>query len=309
MPISLDDAVERAKLMADDSGLLAQEAYNLLLNSLEDSDRYAFTMALVDHGIISKQGSSERVRNLLGKPKMDIQVTDSINSDEYLANKFAKIAQHTLKAQYEIDEQGNPITSYGGTETSPFQETPEIDQTAVNSLRSVLENSGISISQDGKVSFYKSSVPGVYSDRLPQSMPLETASAYYQQVSRIAQSESEKADRTLNNLSRLSGQSEEISAILEDLKSIKFSQKSKSDFIVGISKSLESLVSTLSENANSKMTEYIGDLKDKFEQYKFDQEAKRDSYTQIAEALGQLQEVRESDPNFYNAVIKGLGGI
>lgn len=311
MPISLDDAVERAKLMADTSGLLAQESYNLLLNALDEEDRYAFTMSLVDHGIISKQGSTDRVRELLGKPKTDVQVSDSIDSETYLNNKFANIARK-LTGQYEIDEQGNPITSYGGnTEQPPFQEAPvnQADPEAVNNLRSTLENFGISIDSQGKVSFYKSSVPGIYTDRLPQSMPLESALAYYRQVSAIAQKEAEKSDMILNNLAKLSSQENDISSILEDLKSVKFSQQSKSDFIVSISKNLESLVSTLSSDANAKMVEYIEELENNFEQYKFDQEAKRDQYDLVSDVLNELQDAKDNHPELYNAVITGLGGL
>jgi rubrerythrin len=313
MPISLDDAVERAKLMSDNSGLLAQESYNLLLNALGDEDRYAFTMALVDHGIISKQGNTDRVRKLLGNPQTTVLVQDSLTSDQYLANKFANIAKRQLNAQYEIDEEGNPITSYGGTEKAPFQDNSaapaNVDQEAVNNLRSTLENFGISIDPQGKVSFYKSSVPGIYTDRLPQSMPLESALAYYQQVSAIAGKEAEKATRILDSLAKLSVQENDISTILEDLKGVKFSQQSKSDFIVGISKNLESLVSTLSSDANAKMVEYIQELESNFEQYKFDQEAKRDQFDVTADVLSELTDAKENHPELYNAVITGLGGI
>lgn len=311
MPISLDDAVERAKLMSDTSGLLAQESYNLLLNALDEEDRYAFTMSLVDHGIISKQGSTDRVRELLGKPKTDITITTELTSETYLNNKFANIARK-LTGQYEIDDEGNPITSYGGTtESPPFQEAPvnQVDQSAVDNLRSTLENFGISIDSQGKVSFYKSSVPGIYTDRLPQSMPLDSALAYYRQVSSIAQKEADKSARILDNLAKLSAQENDISAILEDLKSVKFSQQSKSEFIVGISKNLENLVTTLSSDANAKMVEYIEQLENNFEQYKFDQEAKRDQYDIVADVLDELVDAKENHPELYKAVITGLGGL
>jgi rubrerythrin len=310
MPISLDDAVERAKLMADTSGLLAQESYNLLLNALDEEDRYGFTMSLVDHGIISKQGSTDKVRELLGKPKTAINITHELTSETYLNNKFANIARK-LTGQYEIDEQGNPIISYGGNnEQPPFQDSEApVDQSAVNNLRSTLENFGISIDYQGNVSFYKSSVPGIYTDRLPQSMPLDSALAYYRQVSAIAQKEADKSTKILDNLAKLSAQENDISSILEDLKSVKFSQQSKSDFIVSISKNLESLVSTLSSDANAKMVEYIEQLEDNFEQYKFDQEAKRDQYDIVADVLDELVDAKENHPELYKAVITGLGGL
>lgn len=310
MPITLDDAVERAKIMSGQDGLISQESYNLLLNALAEEDRYSFTMALVDHGIIAKNASSQDnsvMRFLIGEPKTDVIISEILTSEEYLRDKFARIALRNLRGQFDVDESGQ--VTYGGEETSPFQETPEIDQTRVNDLRERLESAGISISEDGQVSFYKSSVPGVYSDKLPQSMTLENAVSYYNQVSRISQKESDKSDKILNNLAKLSGQENEIALILEDLKGLKFSQQSKNDYIVNISKSLQSLVSTISESSNAKLVEYIDDLKNQFEQYKFDQEAKRDQYTQMSETLSELLSAKTDDPGLYTAVVKGLGGI
>lgn len=60
--ISLSDAVERARTMAGDDGLLYQESYDLLVSKLDETDRYAFTMALLDNGILTRTG-------MLGQPE------------------------------------------------------------------------------------------------------------------------------------------------------------------------------------------------------------------------------------------------
>ncbi len=53
MTIELSDAIGRAELMSDD-GLLSQQAYELILQKINDDDRHSFTLALVDRGIIVK---------------------------------------------------------------------------------------------------------------------------------------------------------------------------------------------------------------------------------------------------------------
>lgn len=58
--ISLSDAVERARTMAGDDGLLNQESYDVLVEKLDETDRYAFTMALLDNGILTRTGMLDK---------------------------------------------------------------------------------------------------------------------------------------------------------------------------------------------------------------------------------------------------------
>jgi hypothetical protein len=60
--ITLQDAIERAKLAADESGILSSYMYDELLHQLGVDEQYAFTMALVDLGIQTKMGSDEGMK-------------------------------------------------------------------------------------------------------------------------------------------------------------------------------------------------------------------------------------------------------
>jgi ankyrin repeat protein len=62
--ISLDDALERAKLSADDTGILSNYTYQMLVDQLSDSEKYEFTLSLIDLGIRTKLGSSVIVDDL-----------------------------------------------------------------------------------------------------------------------------------------------------------------------------------------------------------------------------------------------------
>jgi len=64
MGISIQDAIERAKLSHDNDGYLSQYMYGQLLSSLDPTDQHAFAMALVDNGVNVKHGS-ERTREAL----------------------------------------------------------------------------------------------------------------------------------------------------------------------------------------------------------------------------------------------------
>lgn len=57
--IELQDAIERAKLAADEDGILSAYTYDQIVHELNDGDKHAFTMALVDLGINTRRGSVE----------------------------------------------------------------------------------------------------------------------------------------------------------------------------------------------------------------------------------------------------------
>jgi len=58
--ISLDEAVESAKISAGRERILRQQHFEDLLNQLPDEERYPFTMALVELGINTRRGSQSR---------------------------------------------------------------------------------------------------------------------------------------------------------------------------------------------------------------------------------------------------------
>jgi len=311
MPITLDDAVERAKLMAGNDGLLSQYSYQQLYSSLGETDRYAFNMALIDNGIIAKTGKAAvaRVRKVIGKFDPMIGMlgdTEEITDESYVSERVNKAGLRLLQAQFDVDESGQVF--YGAGE----QEAPQVEQVnqqEVDNLRSALENSGIHVSADGQVSFYKSSIPGVYTDRLPQSMPLETAVGYYNQISATATNEEAKSSKLLDYLSQLSSVADNVSGILNELKSYKFSPKSQSELVRSIAEGISSLSGFYESDKQTDLQAKLNKLKEQVEQYRFDQGAKADNYKVSAESLAKLQVAKVSDPSLYNAVVKGLGGL
>lgn len=302
--ITLDDAVERAKLMSDSSGLLSQQSYKLLYDALDEKDRYAFNMALVDHGIIAKSANTniEQIRNKFGKLNRQIEVSEVITSESFIREGLVKSARKIV-SQFDVDESGQ--VSYGGVS----QETSTVDTQEVERMRNVLESIGLSVSKDGKVSFYKSSLPGIYTDRLPQSMPLETAVGYYNQIASTSSSEEQRANQLLDYLSQISSTADTIEGILANLKTYRFSPKSQSELVRGIAEGLSSLSGFLSNGKKEDLLKTLESLKEQVEQYSFDQGAKAESYQSISEALNQLQEYKNSEPELYNSIVKGLGGV
>lgn len=62
--INLQDAIERAKLASDNDGLLSSYTYEQIVQELEEADRHAFTMALVDLGINTRRGSKSNFEHI-----------------------------------------------------------------------------------------------------------------------------------------------------------------------------------------------------------------------------------------------------
>lgn len=86
--ITMEDAIERARLAADDDNLLSQETYNRLCAQLTDAEKYAFTIGLVDLGIQTKLGTKESkkiVAKVLGNGYTeDITHQDPFSPDRFL---------------------------------------------------------------------------------------------------------------------------------------------------------------------------------------------------------------------------------
>jgi hypothetical protein len=77
----------------------------------------------------------------------------------------------------------------------------------------------------------------------------------------------------------------------------------------GIAEGLSSLSGFLSNGKKEDLLKTLESLKEQVEQYSFDQGAKAESYQSISEALNQLQEYKNSEPELYNSIVKGLGGV
>ena len=101
--IELQDAIERAKLAADEDGILSAYTYDQLVHELNDGDKHAFTMALVDLGINTRRGSVEHMEIVAKVLYNDDEASngDSAASDEakkaQVLNDFHKAAQGLIK--------------------------------------------------------------------------------------------------------------------------------------------------------------------------------------------------------------------
>ena len=84
MPITLQDAIERTKLSADDSNYISQELFDQFLQALNERDRHAYVTSLVQLGIMAKYSKKEDelyMRNIISRKDYDV-------TDEFL--KFAQ---------------------------------------------------------------------------------------------------------------------------------------------------------------------------------------------------------------------------
>lgn len=270
MPLDLTEAIERAKLLSDDSGLLAQESYDLLTSKLEDTELHAFTMALVDLGIRPRTGKVDDVSRRL------------------LARVLGQAA--------------------------PEEAFPDED------LREVLENAGISVSKDGKVTFYKSNIPGLYKDRL-QALPLETAIQVWEQQLEIADSEKEKAEGLQNTLTQLKRQVQErlrtkssptvavINTTLSSLENYGFDPRSVSKTTQGISKGIEQVFEMIMSSNWIQALPAIENIQEVLEQYTATQVSDYEQNLFIWDALDRLSSLKVEDPASFQATVEGLGGV
>ena len=291
--ITLDDAIQRARLMAGEDGILNQQSYNLLVNDLNQKDRYPFTMALVEYGITTRTGSI---------PK------DSGLSFE---NKLQKWSQAEENIQLEEDED-----ILGGEISEPIEEDEEIQQ-----FREVLENAGIVITKDGMVNFYQSSIPGIYKDKLPQAMPLQTAVKFWEQRSNIADKEKAKVDDLQDILAKLRSQVQErsttgrspnlneIDSSMIELDGHRFITTSKSPTTQAIGEGIDEVYDGVMSRNWNKAERTIKELQGLLEEYGDEQLQKFDDTYMVYHVIDKLIEYQSSDPERYQAIIGFLGGI
>ncbi len=91
--LDLTEALERASLMSDDSLLLSEQSYELLVDKINEEDLYPFTMGLLERGIIVKHATATTdasVEDKLVKAAQSYKqspgglwVPDSMEDEEY----------------------------------------------------------------------------------------------------------------------------------------------------------------------------------------------------------------------------------
>jgi len=278
--ISLTEAIEKAYLMSSD-GSIKQDSYNLIANNLDEKDRHAFAMALVDRGVHVRTGSSNISKKFQfiaqALPKEEDQYIDTSNTEE---------------------EQGNDIPD---ASSDIFGDSSQI----VN----ILEEAGIRLTSDGKVEFYKSTLPGLYTDKLPQGMDIPTAIKYYEQMLSSHDNEESRMSSMLDLLSRITSQTEAIENSLQELDGYNFNPNSKNKYISEIATGINSIREYMLSGNFSYAKKELNKIKELSDYYLNERRQTYDLDLNVIDALDRMADMMEYNPEQYQESIKGLGAI
>lgn len=296
MPITLDDAIGRAQLMST-NGILRQESYNLLHDKLDEKDRHAFTMSLVDRGI--------QVR------------TSSRNDKEDVTEEFVKVSQSYVKRgplwvpdSYDTKSDDEGYQELGDEDIDVQWDTSDYeDLEDIGRLREVLESAGLRVDKDGKVEFYKQNIPGIYTTKLPQAMPLDKAISYYEQLMRMGDKEEERINGLLDILSRLTSETEEIEYTLDELAKYKFDVKSKSKSTKEIGNSLNSISQFIREGDWNKAQVELDKTKGILDEYLSGRSTSYESNLSVIDALDRLLDMYQFDKDKFDKYVGGVGAL
>jgi len=288
--ITLTDAIERAKLSADEGGILSQTFYNMLMNQIDEKDVHPLTMALVENGIMVR--------------------TSSLTREAIEARRRA--------LYWDVDEGAPP---YKEDEAAVAEMFPEEIPEDMSEIREVLENAGIAVSPDGTVSFYKTNIPGIYTDRLPQALPLSTAISLWEQKLEIADGEKVRVKNIQDSLARLKAQVDErvktnktpkiseIGASLTELEEYGFDPRSRSEITQNISGVIENIFETVMSNNWMGAVTAIDEAQGVLDEYVGSQDSTYESDLYVWDALDKLVQLQESDPAAFEKSVGGLGGL
>lgn len=337
--IDLKDALERAKLAADEDGLISQYFYNQLANSLDDDDLHTFVVSLVDLGIKTKVSSREGIDMVSACLETEERGRD-------ILEEFVKAAQQYVQSpggvwmpeEYVKREDPRPYSKEELPVDLP-EDLPEdkyIDEQSDDSsydveyFRDILENAGLAIDKDGMVSQYKSAIPGVYNKQVPvKPMPLSQAINLFYRASDISNTERERIRELQDVLSVLnsdfSSLNQDISDLatkftksLESLDKAKYSVKSPNKEIQSIAKDLQSVREYLENYGDSvqsltfgldQYSDVIKTLQKRLDPYSQNQVDKFDKDITTAIALETLQDIQNNDPDRFKRIVDGLGGV
>ena len=279
--ISLSDAIERASLMSTD-GSVNQESYKLLISELDEFDHHAFAMALVDRGLQVRTGNIS------------------------IASKFKAVAQ----ALTDDTEWWDPSTDINNNKIEePVPEASDDIFGEVSQNIEILEQAGIKLDPEGKVQFYKSSLPGLFTDRLPQAMDIPRAITYYEQLLNSHDTEENKISGMLDLLSRITSQTQDIQNSLIEIENYKFNPNSKNENIKNIAVGLSNIVGYITGgnwNAAQKELESLKQLSDGY----LDQRRERyDTDLNVIDALDRMMDMFEHNPEQFQQAVSGMGAI
>ena len=310
--ISLEDSFQRALLMCDDSLQLKESAYELLIDQLEFEDIYSFTIGLVERGVVVRHASQQ-------------------TTDETITAKLVKAAQSYKQSpggvwmpdsddEYEVEDEDLEEVEDGEyesfLESSPFtfpnnqQETQPYTGTDIDELKAVLENAGLRITPEGTVEMYSASIPGIYTDKLPQGpLPLDIAVKYFDQMLDAGDSEQGRLSGLLDLLTRLNTQTSEIEASIEELNNYNYSAASRSESSQAIANGLQEVRGLLAEGNWTAAQRVLAGLKQTIDQYSGERLDVYDENLAVIDALDKLADLQEADPEGYQYAIEGMGGM
>lgn len=308
--IGLADAIERAKL-AQDNGIITQSFYNMLVRQVDEKDVYPLTMALVENGLMVRTGSVKNFESL----RRDIYGSPKSVKNLSVKEKLPKSSQAVL---YNDEDESD---DYWGKEEEEVKETPEEPNDEILEMRDVLEGAGMAINKDGMVSFYRSNIPGIYKDKLPQAMPLEAVANLWERRLEITDNERSRIQSIQNVLSKLRSQVDEraktnktpkisdIETALRELENYGFDPRSRSEMTRNISGNIESVFDAVMDNNWIKAGSAISEAQELLDVYVENQVENYEKNLYIWDALDKLSGLRKSDPKSFQTAIGGLGGV
>jgi len=302
--LGLDEALERARLLADDSLYLNEQSYELLVDKIDEEDLYPFTMGLVERGIVVKNATQRTAQSVEEKL---VKAAQSF-TQQTPAGLWVPENYEDLDGDPDEPPEDSDYESF--LESTPFvwpHDNPEVD---ISSLRDTLENAGIRITPEGTVEMYQAHIPGIYTDKLPQGpLPLDIAVKYFDQLLDSTDIEQGKLDGLLDLLTRLDNQTGGLQQSISELDAYKFSPASRSESSQAISGGLDELRRLISEgnwNGAQRATEsLVGTVED----YAGDRYGAYDESLAVLDALDRLADLQAEDPATYQKAIEGLGGM
>jgi len=306
--ITLQDAIGRAELMMEEEGILRQDSYNMLVKSLDEEDVYPFTVALAERGIGVRTGKVKSAEESNISSKLSKAAQRFVQKEDgglFVPEEYAESEEEY--PDFEAEEEIIPLGDEDIEEAWTLEEYDELED--IERLKEVLESVGVALDKDGKVIFYKSNIPGLYTEQGRMSpMDLETAFSFFDRSMSSVDKEQDRVNQLLDYISRLDSTVADMEFTLDEIEKFKYSPQSRSQEIQEIARGLEQIQSAVYDGDWNAVQSSADLLKNNLAQYSEDQRIKYEESLQIVEVLDKLMDLKESDPDKFNKVTESLGG-
>ena len=323
MSLSLQEAIERAELMATQNGELKQDSYNLLLHQLDDVDAYPFTIALVERGLSVRTGSKEqdKFREIVygTENERGVELDKAEEKVAEAARKFAQQYRQTPGGLYmpetyfEEPEQEDDTVDLGEDDTfelvdSDIQFIGEPED--VTELQEKLETLGISIDQDGNAIFYKSNIPGLYKDQT-KDKPISLDSAWnkYNTYIQGIDMDQSKVNGLLETLSGINVAIDRLEKFKTSPLTKTYDPNSKNSDVAQIGDYLLEVQSSIVEGDFEGAKDQIRSVQGLLEQRTDTKRQDYEKYVEALEVLDELIDMRDYDPEAFAQITQNLGGV